>query len=116
MIFDASNCDEKLLADPELLEYMINSVAEKIKMNILVEPLVVMGVPENPGLTAFCIIDFSHISIHTFTNEKEFCLDIFSCKKFDYKEAYDFIQGIFKLDKKDIRCGIVDYDTLKEVK
>jgi len=39
-------------------------------MKILFGPKVINGVDENHGLTAFCVIDFSHISIHTLTKTK----------------------------------------------
>ena len=54
-----------------------------IGMKVLAGPLVVEGVPENPGWTGFVIIDKSHISIHTFYEGNGVSIDVFSCKIFD---------------------------------
>lgn len=81
-------------------------------MKILKGPETAAGIPVNPGLSTFAIIDFSHISIHTFTNTKEFCLDIFSCKEFDSKKLENFVKQTFKLSNKQIFKSIVRYDQL----
>ena len=54
-----------------------------IGMKVLAGPLVVEGVPENPGWTGFVIIDKSHIAIHTFYEGNGVSIDVFSCKTFD---------------------------------
>ncbi|OGZ18755.1 MAG: hypothetical protein A2175_00510 [Candidatus Nealsonbacteria bacterium RBG_13_42_11] len=83
LILDFIKVDKKYLNDKNFLERLIISVSKVIKMNILYGPVVIEGGKHNPGLSAFCIIDYSHISVHTFSKEREFCFDVFSCKKFD---------------------------------
>jgi S-adenosylmethionine decarboxylase len=51
-----------------------------IDMKILKGPIVVAGLPGNPGWTGFVIIEKSHISIHTFKDGNKVSLDVFSCK------------------------------------
>ncbi len=111
-IIDAFDCDVNLLANQDFLEEAIKEITILLEMTILKGPFVAEGIPSNPGLTAFAIIDFSHISIHTFTDSKEFCLDIFSCKQFDYKKLEDYVKNIFKLEDKQIFKSIVRYDQL----
>ena len=111
-IVDAFDCDVSLLSNQVFLEKLVRQIAKLLDMKILKGPEVAVGIPENPGLSAFAIIDFSHISIHTFTNSKEFCLDIFSCKAFDYKKLEKFVKHTFGLTDKQIYKSIVRYDQL----
>jgi|GEM_PF-610364 len=112
IIVDAFECDEKLISDGLFIEETIKEIAKMLGMRILEGPVVTNGVPENPGLTAFAIIDFSHISIHTFTDEKEFCLDIFSCKPFSYKQVIAFVKKRFHLKHDQIYKSTSRYDQL----
>ncbi len=73
-----------------------------IDMKIIYGPIVQEGVPMNPGLSAFAIIDFSHISIHTFKNTNQFSLDIFSCKKYDFNKLREFIKHKFGIANNDL--------------
>lgn len=43
------------------------------------------------GVTGFCVISTSHISIHCWPLRKFFSLDVFSCKDFDAELAERFI-------------------------
>ena len=110
IIIDAFDCDKTLLADKAFLLQFIKKVAKMLNMKILKGPEVAKGVPANPGLTLFAIIDFSHISIHTFTNPREFCLDIFSCKPFNYKKLENYVKWTFNLKNKQIFKSAVKYD------
>ncbi|MBI4193277.1 MAG: S-adenosylmethionine decarboxylase [Candidatus Colwellbacteria bacterium] len=82
-IFDALGIREAKLADAALVERLLRELAELCGMRILSGPHVAHGVPENPGISGFCIIDYSHISIHTFSETGEIYADIFSCKPYD---------------------------------
>jgi len=91
-----SNVDSDfVLNKDEAISKFIRTVAQKVKMNILHGPVLQEGLPENPGITAFAIIDFSHISVHTFSKHNEVFVDIFSCKPFDYAELIAFIKTFF---------------------
>jgi len=109
-IIDASNCDRALLSNEAFLTDLIKKIAKLINMKIIKGPEVAKGMPLNPGFSVFAIIDFSHISIHTFTKSKEFCLDVFSCKPFNYKKLEEYIKRVFKLKKKQILKSVVKYD------
>ena len=111
-IIDAFGCDVALLSNIDRLRVLVKQIVKLLDMNILKGPVIARGIPDNPGLSVFALIDFSHISIHTFTNSKEFCLDIFSCKMFDYKKLETFVKNIFNLTDKQIYKSIVRYDQL----
>ncbi len=110
IIIDAFDCNKALLADKDFLLKFIKTTAKMLGMKILKGPEVVSGMPANPGLTLFAIIDFSHISIHTFTIPREFCLDIFSCEPFDYKKLENYVKQTFNLKNKQIFKSVVQYD------
>ncbi len=114
MIFDAENCQTKNWTEKGL-EFLIEIIADKIDMNILLGPYEAEGIPENPGMSGFSIIDFSHISVHTFTKSDEILIDVFSCKPFDSKKLYEFLKKDLNLEDKDIRSGLVDYNKLEKI-
>jgi S-adenosylmethionine decarboxylase len=96
------NVDLKKLNDKEFLINIISDLTKLIKMNILFGPKVIKGTEKNPGITAFCIIDFSHISIHTFTKTKELYLDIFSCKPFNKNKVIQYVKKVLNVKSKQI--------------
>lgn len=110
VVIDAFNCPSEHLNDETFLVELEKKIAEKLEMSILKGPVAAQGIPENPGISVFSIIDFSHISIHTFTETNQFYLDIFSCKPFDYQKLIDYVQTLFRLEKENIKTTIVRYD------
>jgi len=99
IIVDANNCDSALITDKDLVSKAIRDIAKLCKMKVLHGPVVMEGMPINPGLTGFAIIDFSHISIHTFVPSNEICVDIFSCKDFNRNIVEKYVKEAFKLDR-----------------
>lgn len=98
LIIDGWNCNPVVLDDKEKLEQALKDLVDLCGMKILHGPVVSTGVSENPGLTGFVTIDFSHISIHTFTKTKEICIDVFSCKQFDYEKIKSYVKKTFNLE------------------
>lgn len=107
IILDITEVKNEYLVDAEGIKNLLNTLPSKIGMSILHEPVVVEGIPENPGITGFVIIDFSHISIHTFTKKGLAMVDIFSCKPYDKSIAIDYVLQFFHTDK--------SHATIKEV-
>jgi S-adenosylmethionine decarboxylase len=87
IIVDLQNADPAKLNDAAGLESFLGTLPGLIGMSILHGPVVKEGIPENPGITGFVIIDYSHISVHTFTMYNEALIDIFSCKPYDQDAA-----------------------------
>ncbi len=81
------------------VENLLRELPPRIDMNILAGPVVVEGVPENPGWTGFVIIDKSHISIHTFDEGNLVSIDVFSCKPFDAERALRYIRSRISLTR-----------------
>jgi S-adenosylmethionine decarboxylase len=98
LILDAVEVKDKYLANKKFLVLFLKEAVRLVNMNILYGPIVAEGVPENPGLSAFCIIDYSHISIHTFTESNELYLDVFSCKPFNFLKLEKYMIEKFNLN------------------
>lgn len=116
IIIDAYNCQDERLSDTGKIDKAIRGIAKLCGMTLLHGPVVLEGVPENPGVTGFAIIDFSHISIHTFTKDRELCVDIFSCKPFNYEKVKNYVQKAFALDGEYIKYIEVEYPKENELK
>src|SRR3989338_872820 len=115
IILDSFNCDDSLLSDAPRIGVIIKEIATLCGMKILHGPVVLQGVPENPGVTGFAIIDFSHISIHTFTKASEVCIDIFSCKPFDREKVKAYVMKELSLSEKYVKYIEVKYPALTDV-
>ncbi|MDA1337420.1 MAG: S-adenosylmethionine decarboxylase [bacterium] len=85
-ILDLENCNANI-EDREALRNFVEKIAASIDMKISEGPIVAEGVQENPGLSVLAIIDFSHISIHTFAKYREALVDVFSCKEYDREKV-----------------------------
>lgn len=99
IIIHANNVGTEVLNDKEGLTSFLNELPGKIDMKVLYPPVVVEGIPENPGLSGFVIIDFSHISIHTFTTHQQALVDIFSCKAYEQEDAAKAVLDHFKIPR-----------------
>jgi S-adenosylmethionine decarboxylase len=109
-IFDAWGLSPKVLNSKKTVESLLRDTARICKMNIIGGPLIVRPpVYTPPGLSGFCIIDFSHISIHTFSQPGEVCVDIFSCKSFNPEEVKSYLLKKLKVSEKNLYFFQVHY-------
>lgn len=110
IIIDLSKVPSKILKNEAGLKDFLKKLTSVIDMNILYGPVVVNGIPQNPGLSGFVIIDYSHISIHTFTKSQEAQVDIFSCKTYEQKIAIDATLEYFQVAKDRAKMKIVQWE------
>jgi len=101
-IFDMQNCNNKI-GDPKIVREFVENIAKAVDMTILEGPIVAQGVEHNPGLSVLAIIDFSHISIHTFTTYNEVLIDVFSCKEYDREKVLQVCKEYFEKTDTEIR-------------
>tara|TARA_Y100000310_G_scaffold337723_1_gene425515 strand:- start:1087 stop:1464 length:378 start_codon:yes stop_codon:yes gene_type:complete len=93
IIFDAFGVNQKFLNSEEFALKLLLDVTKLIGMKVLSGPSLVRDYDKgHEGITGFVIVDFSHISLHTFVNTREAFIDIFSCKKFDQKKVQAFLR------------------------
>ena len=110
IIFDAIGVDKSLLQSEEFVLGLLLEVPKRIGMKILSGPHLVrdydMG---HEGLSGFAIVDFSHVSIHTFANTQEAYVDIFSCRPFDYKTIRSYLYQTLKIQPEAVETLEVKY-------
>jgi len=101
-IFDLTHCNEKIL-DKKIIRKFVEEAVEAVDMSILEGPIIAEGIESNPGLSIIAIIDFSHISMHTFANNKKALIDIFSCKEYDKEKVLQVCEKYFATPNTTIR-------------
>lgn len=99
ILIDVAGSSDEILNNREGLEGFLKKLPGIIDMHVLEGPIVAEGIPENPGLSGFVIIDYSHISIHTFTKYGEALIDIFSCKPYEQEIAVGAVLEYFKVER-----------------
>lgn len=80
--------------DAEVLSEWCKRVISDVGMQVIGGPLVVRGeMKDNEGWTAVAILDFSHLSVHTWDRVSPALIefDLFSCKDFDLNKVLDKI-------------------------
>ncbi|MFC1803638.1 S-adenosylmethionine decarboxylase family protein [Thermoproteota archaeon] len=88
---------------PETIEHILTDLPPLIDMHILDGPHIIEGIPENPGYTGIEVIDKSHISIHTFSENKTISIDLFSCRPFDARKIVQYLKEHIKFKEINIR-------------
>lgn len=100
LMFDAYDCDSKVLDDVNLLYDLLEKLTIDLGMKALIKPYVVRATSNNKrdpgGWSGFIIIQESHISFHTFVKRRFVTMDIYSCKEFDYKLVIKKMKKFFK--------------------
>lgn len=110
IIFDAFGCDREFLNDEKLILELLFEIPKLINMKILSGPNLVRDYGKKaPGISAFEIINYSHISIHTFLKTQEIYIDIFSCRLFQYQKVRQYLYSKLKVkpsqvETYEVRC------------
>jgi len=77
LILDLEGCDTRLLDSPRAMARLCLELARVLGVRVL-DTRSFKFQPQ--GVTAFCVLAESHISIHTWPEAGKACLDIFSCQ------------------------------------
>lgn len=108
LVYDAEVALESApkLGDVVFLETAFCDLVKLLEMEILVAP-VFKAVELEPkkletehdegGVTGFCVITTSHISIHTWPLRGKFSMDVYSCKSFDEGTVQKFLKERFSV-------------------
>ena len=83
----------------EEIKHILTDLPPRIDMHILNGPHIMQGIPENPGYTGIEVIDKSHISIHTFTENNTISIDVYSCKPFNVKKVVEYIKNRIEFEE-----------------
>lgn len=102
IICDLAECTKNLNSTEKIHEFL-TEVVKKVHMHILKGPLISPGIPENPGISGVILVDFSHISVHTFIRHNEALIDVFSCKPFERNPMVDYCCEFFGAERQNAR-------------
>jgi len=103
VIIDLTHAQPERIRDKDAISAFLRDVVAAVGMEIISGPTVAEGVPQNPGLSGFAILDYSHAAVHTFTQNEEVMVDIFSCKPFDRQKAREIVLSTFATPSSDVR-------------
>ena len=110
IIFDAFGVKKELLNNEKFILNLLLEIPSLIAMKILSGPNMVRDYHKgHEGITGFSIVDFSHISIHTFVSTREIFIDIFSCKKFNYNIVREYLYQNLQVKEKQVETLEVKY-------
>ncbi len=109
LIFDAYGCNGAKLDDPDFCIKILNDCTALCQMSQLLAPVMVKAIPNTAvggkdpgGYSGFCIIQESHISIHTFAKRGFVTMDVYSCRVFDPQEVISYLKDSFEAKDTDI--------------
>jgi S-adenosylmethionine decarboxylase len=94
IIIDISNIsnNEKLKYSSTILPVM-DKIVEQFQLKVVEKALHQF---EPSGFTGVYVLSESHLSIHTFVEERKIALDLYTCYFFDYsKELYELMKNEF---------------------
>lgn len=76
----------------DTIDIILNKIVEKFKLNVVGK---VLHQFEPFGVTAVYVLSESHLSIHTFVEERKVAMDLYTCNTFD--NSIDIIEYIREL-------------------
>lgn len=86
--------DSRNLGNKKFIEKFMLDIVKDLSMTML-RPVDVYKFPHPGGITGFCLLAESHISIHTWPEKKYFSLDVFSCRNFNEEKIERVIRESF---------------------
>lgn len=104
LTLDLYGCDEKALMSTETIFNILDELPTMIGMHKITTPQLIPYAGKEDsfdkgGVSAFVLIAESHITIHTWKEQKHASVDIFSCKDFDSEAAIAYLSVAFKPKK-----------------
>jgi S-adenosylmethionine decarboxylase len=97
LLLDCYGANREKLGDVGALFTFLDELPARIGMQKIGPPQMAHfpETAENAGVTGIVMIVTSHISIHTYTHQGCFFMDIFSCKDFDTAHITAYITEFF---------------------
>jgi S-adenosylmethionine decarboxylase len=85
--------DNEPLKFNDTIIIILDKIVEKFNLNVVGK---VIHQFEPFGVTGVYVLSESHLSIHTFVEERKIALDLYTCYFFDYsKELYEIMRNEF---------------------
>ena len=111
-LVDVALCDASLLDDEEYLKKLLEAGASIAGATVLKTESHKF---DPQGVTAFCLLSESHVSIHTWPEERRAAIDMFTCGDCDSQAGVEVIYlglgGIVTTKHLVNRCGGLPVET-----
>ncbi len=104
LMLDAIVRDPGWIADPEQIRSFLLGLIPRLDMKLLdgpritevdLDPSQISSESDEGGITGYALITTSHLSIHTWPLRQRFCLDVFSCRRFDPEVVVEYARELF---------------------
>lgn len=106
LTLDMYYCDREAIVSKDVIFRVLDELPKLMDMHKISEPQIIpyegngdQASFDKGGISAFVLIAESHITIHTFKEQRHIFVDIFSCKDFDVDKATDYLTYVFKPEK-----------------
>jgi S-adenosylmethionine decarboxylase len=109
LIIDGYSSNSDILQSEKFIYQLLDQYPDEIGMTKIAPPYVLRYVgtkPEEWGVSGFVLIAESHISIHTFVEQRYVHIDVFSCKDFDANQTIKDLSG--RLQLTEIKTYLLD--------
>jgi len=109
LIIDGYGSNPDILQSEEFIYQLLDQYPAEIGMTKIAPPYVLRYVgakPEEWGVSGFVLIAESHISIHTFVEQRYVHIDVFSCKDFDAGQTIKDLSD--KLQLTEVKTYLLD--------
>lgn len=104
LTLDLYGCERSTLKSIPTIYKILDELPNMLGMHKIAEPQITPYAGredsfDKGGVSAFVLIAESHITIHTFLEQRYVSIDIFSCKEFDVEQATAYMVNAFKAKK-----------------
>ncbi len=104
LMLDCFECEAGTLTDPAKITALLEEFPGKIGMNKISPPYVFRcDEQEKGGLSGVVLLAESHMTVHTFPNESQAFVDIFSCREFNLSFAAEYLTNYFGAKRHEVK-------------
>jgi len=107
ILIDLIGVDTSICLDSELWLNSFESICMKYGFTVIDKNSHVFKNPQQPGLTAFLLLDSSHFSVHTYADQGIAAVDLFACTNLPLDNLVNDLLTILKIPDK---C-VTDYQS-----
>lgn len=87
----------KNLDNIAFIKKFFNDIIGELKLTPIAPPKLFKFPPPGGGITGYCVISESHLSIHTWPEKNYFSFDIFSCRNFKEEIIEKILKNAFEI-------------------
>lgn len=87
----------KNLTNVRFIKNFLQATINELHFNPLAPPKLFKFPPPGGGITGYCIINESHLAIHTWPEKNYFTFDVFSCRDFNEKKVEKLLNKFFDI-------------------